>query len=345
MKFKIPLLGMLLGTMVFCTACSSVVKFNNTSLDRMKEQKVEYNKQNYPLKIENLNSKQELEFSTYNKPPQRAVCVWQNSIETLIALGVGDRIVAAQGLPRAQYLRPEYREQFEKIPMRTMENLAVETTLMLEPDLIVGWQSTFGPKNLRSTDFWHGRGVNTYIAPSSSYGKGRKQNLQNEFNDILNLGKIFDKRERAQQLVDEMKQEIDFVVKRTEGKKKPRAIILEFLGKETRLYGSRTLAGNMLETLNGNLLAPTNTSVSFEQLVELDPDVVFMVVIETNYDNMDAAKNRFMNHKVMRNLRCVKEGRVHSLPLYAVYSSGVRTLDGLQIMSRGLYPELYKEGK
>lgn len=339
-------LALLAMFMLCCTACQPVVKFKGENLEKMKGQQFEYNKQNFPLKIENLNSKQELEVQVFEKPPRRVVSVWQNSIETLLALGVGDRIVAAQGLPNASYLRPEYREQYEKIPFKTMENMSVENTLMLEPELIVGWQSTFGPKVLKSTDFWHGRGIHTYIAPSSSYGKGRKQNLQNEFNDILNLGKIFDKQERAQQLVDQMQQEIAFVQQGTKNvPKKTRAIILEKMGKEIRTYGSRSLAGNILESLNGELLAPTSTSVSYEQLVELDPDVVFVVVIERDYGNMDAAKKSLMEHKVLRNVRCFKEGRVHSIPLYAVYSAGVRSLDGIQIMARGLYPELYKDKK
>lgn len=43
------------------------------------------------IAVENYNSKGEKEIQEFSQPPQRVVAVWQNSIETLLALGVGDR--------------------------------------------------------------------------------------------------------------------------------------------------------------------------------------------------------------------------------------------------------------
>ena len=57
---------------------------------------------------------------------------------------------------------------------------------MLQPDMIIGWYSTFTSKYLRSTDFLHKRGTGTYIAVSSAW-LPNGQVLENEFNDILNL--------------------------------------------------------------------------------------------------------------------------------------------------------------
>ena len=79
--------------------------------------------------------------------------------------------------------------------------------MMLKPDLLVGWHSTFAPKVIRPTEFWHKRGVNTFIARSSMIDE-RPRTLENEYKDILDLGKIFDKNERAQQLVGQMQQEV-----------------------------------------------------------------------------------------------------------------------------------------
>lgn len=79
-----------------------------------------YNPAHYPVTIENYNTQGEPEKITYTKPPERVVAVWQNSIETLLALGVGDRIIAGNGVPdksfsarnirssTAKYLIPDY---------------------------------------------------------------------------------------------------------------------------------------------------------------------------------------------------------------------------------------------
>ena len=152
----------------------------------------------YPVTVETLNSHGEMREETFKKPPKRVVCIWQNSIENLLALGVGDRIVAAMGLPDGSYLRPEYRETYAKIPYTSMENLDMETVMLQDPDLIVGWASSFDKKTLRGTDFWEGRGVGTYIAPGSS-SKIQVHTIDYEYQDILNLGKIFDREEYDQQ--------------------------------------------------------------------------------------------------------------------------------------------------
>ena len=343
------LTGVLLGVCLLLTGCErniftlpvhenpeALVRFNTPV-------QYDYNPAHYPVTIENYNTQGEPEQMTYTKPPERVVAVWQNSIETLLALGVGDRIIAGNGVPDKKFFRKEYQEQYSKIPYTGLQLLDLETTMMLKPDLIVGWHSTFAPKVLRPTDFWHKRGVNTFIARSSMI-TNKKRTLENEYKDILDLGKIFDKNERAQELVGQMQQEVQYAVSQTAGfKQRPRALIVEFLGKDVNVYGERSLAGDIVHELHGELLAAKDRSIGIEQVVELDPDVIFVVVIESHYGHEQDMVDRVTKHKALKNLRCVKEGRVLPLPLYAVYSSGVRTYDGIKIIANGLYPELYKE--
>ena len=303
----------------------------------------DYNPAHYPVTIENFNTQGEPEQQTFTKPPERVVAVWQNSIETLLALGVGDRVIAGNGVPDKKFFRKEYQEQYSKIPYTGLQLLDLETTMMLKPDLIVGWHSTFAPKVIRPTEFWHKRGVNTFIARSSMI-TNKKRTLENEYKDILDLGKIFDKNERAQELVGQMQQEVQYAVSQTAGfKQRPRALIVEFLGKDVNVYGERSLAGDIVRELHGELLSPKEHNIGLEQVVDLDPDVIFVVVIESHYGREQDMVNRITQHKALKNLRCVKEGRVLPLPLYAIYSAGVRSYDGIKIIANGLYPELYKE--
>ena len=54
---------------------------------------------------------------------------------------------------------------------------------------------------------------------------------------------------------------------------------------------------------------------------------------------MDQIVERLYQDQALQGLRCVKERRIYPLPLYAIYSAGVRTYDGIQIIGKGLYPE------
>lgn len=314
----------------------ALVRFNSPA-------QYNYNPAHYPVTIENFNTQGELVKETFSKPPERVVAVWQNSIETLLALGVGDRIIAGNGVPDKKFFRKEYQEQYSKIPYTGLQLLDLETTMMLKPDLIVGWHSTFAPKVIRPTEFWHKRGVNTFIARSSMISNTGRT-LQNEYKDILDLGKIFDKNEKAQQLVADMQHEVQFATSQTAAfQKRPRALVLEFMGKEPTVYGEKSLAGNIVKELHGELLAEKQRAIGLEQVVELDPDVIFIVVTEFNYGREQDMLDRVIKHKALKHLCCVQQGRVVALPLYAIYSSGVRTYDGIKIIATGMYPDLYKE--
>ena len=214
---------------------------------------------------------------------------------------------------------------------------------MMQPDLIVGWSSTFSPKVLRGTAFWAGRGVHTYIAPSSARAV-RTKTIAQEYQDIRNLGRIFGREERADALVGEMEHEIAFVAEKTAGmEQRPRALVIELMGKEIRSYGKDTLAGDMLRALGAEHLAADGQSLSMEELIELNPDALFLIVIEDDYGNEDAILARLYENPALRSLSCVQQRRIYTVPLYAVYSAGIRAYDGITIFAHGLYPEIYGE--
>ena len=332
---------LLVALSLLCAACSPIVKVHeNEHRPAMTEQAAaSYT----PVTVENIDEKGAPRSEVYDAPPERVVAVWQNSIETLLALGVGDRIIAGMGVPDARYIRPEYRAAYEAIPYTSLENLDVETILMMQPDLIVGWSSTFSPKVLRGTAFWAGRGVHTYIAPSSARGN-RNKTIAQECQDIRNLGRIFGREERAAEIVAEMQNEIAYVAEKTAHmERRPRALVIELLGKEIRSYGANTLAGDMLRALGAEHLAAEGQSLSMEELITLAPDAIFVVVIEDDYGNEDAILARLYENPALQDLMCVQQRRIYPIPLYAVYSAGTRTYDGITIFAHGLYPQIYGE--
>ena len=242
--------------LIFLSGCAPVVKENGKTMPRIDgEAKIEWNREKYPLAVEMLNSHGEKERQVFYSPPKRVAAVWQNSIETLLALGVGDRIIAGMGVPDRKYIREEYQASYEAIPYKSLENLDTETIMMMRPDFIAGWSSTFTDKVLRSTEFWNERGVHTYISQNSD-SANRNRTIENEYADILNLGKIFDREEKAESLVKEMKDEISRAAgQATLTGKHPRVLIIEFMGSDISVYGEETLAGDILRRMNGELLA------------------------------------------------------------------------------------------
>ena len=141
-----------------------------------------------------------------------------------------------------------------------------------------------------------------------------------------------------------MQNEIAYVAEKTAHmERRPRALVIELLGKEIRSYGADTLAGDMKRALGVDHLAAEGQSLSMEELITLAPDAIFVVVIEDDYGNEDAILARLYENPALQDLMCVQQRRIYPIPLYAVYSAGIRTYDGITIFAHGLYPQIYGE--
>ncbi len=159
----------------------------------------------YPVTITNYDYEGNPVEYTYEKAPERVICVYQGCVETMIALGLEDRVLASYGLDNE--VKDEWKAGFAK--MHYDESVFApdkETVTLLEPDMIFSWDSYFGEKKLGDVYDWNQKGVATYISANS--GAAKTRTLENEYSDILNIGKIFDVEDKAEALVDRMKEQV-----------------------------------------------------------------------------------------------------------------------------------------
>lgn len=296
-----------------------------------------------PVTIESFVRRGEPFESIYTAVPERVVAMWQNSIETIIALGEGNRIVAGMGIPDRKYVRPEYREAYDKIPYKDLKYANLESVLMMKPDLLVGWKSTFTNKMLQTPTFWQARQANVYIA-ESSLGAQSALTMDMEYKYIRDLGRIFNRNMEAERLIQEMQQSVAYTVAQTANEKSPKALFIEVEGKHFRLYGHKTLAGNIGDSLHADVIDTETPSISMEDVVEQNPDVIFLIVSDGEYSQADVIMNYVLEQPSLQGVNALRNKRVHFLPLLAVYSPGIRLSDGIDIVSHGLYPNLYPEG-
>ncbi len=328
--------AILVGLMVLgATGCSN----KNTETTPKTESKVEdSNKQSshYPVTIKTYNYAKEPVNITFEKSPEKVVAVYQNSIETLLALGLQDKIVAASGLDHD--VKEEYKDAFSKI--KYYEKVPTkEEVIGLQPDFILSWYSLFDEKRLGDVGFWHERNVNTYMSQNS--GVISPNTLQNEYDDILNMGKIFNVEDKANEIVNTMKSEIDKAKDFVKGKESVKTVILEVQKDGVyRIYGEDSIGGDIAKQVGADLVAKSNGKIGNEDLIKLNPDVIFTVYYGEAIDR-DSALKSIMDNPALSSVSAVKSKRVNSIMLSEVYSSGIRTLDGIKTISKGLYPELY----
>ena len=340
--------GMAFGSVSFAEERkdAEAIKEENQATEDVTEGETEatesQKKTEYPITITTYGSDgQELE-TTYEKAPEKVLAVYQGSIETLLALGLEDHIVATAGLDnevpddqKAAFSKTNYLDEFTP---------SLETVTMLEPDMIFSWGSLFGDKTLGDAAGWVEKGTNIYINSNTRSSKDART-LDNEYTDILNIGKIFDVQDKAEAIVNDMEDTIEQVKAATaDMEEKPTAMILESWDDTFSNYGSSSLAGDMLTQLGGELINPEVSSVGKEDLIAANPDVIFVVYMPYSGDDPETVKQEkldvILKDEAYQSLDAVKNGRVVPIMLSEVYASATRTKDGIVNFAEGLYPDI-----
>lgn len=296
----------------------------------------------YPVTITNYDYAGNEVTYTYEKAPERVVAVYQGSIETMIALGLEDHVVASFGLDNE--VKEEWKAGFEQ--MNYKQDIFTpdkETVTLLQPDLILSWGSLFSDKNLGDVKTWNSKNVATYMNSNTRPG-GYARTLENEYQDIVNIGKIFNVEEKAQSLVDEMKASVEHTLQATQGQSSVSVAVVEPMNGSLSNYGANSLAGDMVVQLGGTLVKPQGNEISKEELIAANPDVIFVVYMAYAGDNPETVMQQQMaaiqEDSALASLSAVKNNRIELVMLGDVYAAGPRTIDGINTIAKGMYPNL-----
>lgn len=291
----------------------------------------------YPVTITTYNYKKEPVEITFDKAPEKVVAIYQNSIEAMLALGLEDKIVAAAGLDHD--VKDEYKDALKKVKYLEEFTPSKESIIMEQPDFILGWYSLFDEKRLGEVNYWHDNNINTYMSLNS--GVKDERTIENEITDILNLGKIFNVENKAKAIVGKIDKKVEEVSESVKCKEKQSTLIVEFLDDQITTYGSNQLGGDMVKKLGAELLNPQGKKINEEDLINLNPDSIFVVYMDRSDENVPIQEvNKILENKALKSLNAVKNKRVYGVPLGEMYSSGIRTIDGIDTFAKGLYPDL-----
>jgi len=298
-------------------------------------------KTEYPLTIVTYDYAGNEVETVYEKAPEKVLAVYQGCVETMLALGLEDHLIAAAGLDNE--VPDEQKPAFSGITYLDEFTPSLETVTMLEPDMIFSWSSLFGESALGDVRGWIEKGCNTYYSTNTRQGHNRT--LQNEYADILNIGKIFDVQDKAEAMVDNIQTMIEKTTKAAvEAGEKQSVLILEPLGSDITNYGAASLGGDMVTKLGAELANPDAKTIGKEDIISVNPEVIFVVYMPYAGDDPEEVKESQLSvirdDKSLQSLDVVKNGRIYPVMLSEMYASATRTQDGIQTFASGLYPDL-----
>lgn len=290
--------------------------------------------------VDNIRVENYFEMGTnreyFHDVPHRVLSVGANETELLLDLGVADSILSAtDGQNNLAFdIKVANRRVFDAVPKMPRTGVVTETVLAMQPDLILAQQQFFSKKYLGSTDYWNARGIYTMVpfnttAPSKS---NQRETLEREMQFIRDMGIIFHKEERAERIVRDTYDRIALVKEAVKEESVPRVMILDRMSVLAS-YGREKIAGDMVTAL-GAEVPNTPAAIAEEYLMELDPDVVFLVV----YRNEEEELAFLRDNPALQSLKFIREKRLYGIPLKYVYGPQTRTIDAVGYMAECIWP-------
>ncbi|HHD2753433.1 TPA: ABC transporter substrate-binding protein [Clostridium perfringens] len=293
----------------------------------------------YPVTISTYDQNGKEFQETFESKPKRVISTNQTTTEIMLDLDLQEYLVGTSFMDSP--ILPRLEEKYKNINVISETYPSKEAVLALNPDLIMGWKSVFSEKNLGSVESWNEKGVKTFIQRNS--GISKEQTLEDVYYDINDIGKIFNIEEKSTKYVDDMKSRINSVSEKIKSVKEPmKVLILEGEGENKyRVYGPKTLVSDMVSKAGGVNIAKDSGSVGVENIIEMNPDAIVLIhYLMQNKDNQE--ESSLLDNKALKNVTAIKENRIIYTPLSETYAGGVRTVDGIERIAKGLYPDLVK---
>ena len=172
----------------------------------------------YPLTIDNCGTE-----VVFEAAPQRAITVDTSLAETLVALGVSDRIVGTYFDFQNSGIAPENRTALDELAVLGEGGYpSREAVISLAPDFVFAFSEwDFSQEGSPTREDL--AGVPIYASEIFACDEG-VGSVQDSFEEILELGKIFDRQAEAQAIVDEQTARLAAIEAAVADLERPKAI-------------------------------------------------------------------------------------------------------------------------
>lgn len=291
------------------------------------------------IEIQTIDRNEEPRYIYLRKIPTRIFVCDGVLLNTLIPLGIGDRIIGASISSTAsglyENLKKEYPEEIKKIPHISARLIGREELISYQPDFVIGWKSAFSPHRFGSIQWWEERSIPSYIVATSNHVK-KSATIEDECKFLDDMGRIFDVQEKTNAVIRDIYAELEIDWTDARVKRQQDVMVVEVDGNEVMNYDEGWLVGDMVQRLGGRMKLQSE-SAGVEEMIHQNPDVVFVVYFNERHR---AQSEAFFRNVRLNSLRAVQNNRIYMIPFGYIYTPGLKTLEGLRAIKKGLYPTL-----
>lgn len=285
----------------------------------------------YPFTLENYGRE-----VTITGKPTKVLTLGPNCTELFAALGLSDYVVGRSLINHSRGALPEYADAVDAIPQLNYASATREAIISSGADFIyaIDWEIGDEGCNIEEVENY---GMTVYVNSATT--------MEEQYQEILDIGKIFDVEDTAEQFVEDQENRIAAVQETVSGEEPVKVLVYDS-GNDGVFTCSGTNFESLLIELAGgeNIFSDLNekqwVTVSYEEVLARDPDVILI----HDYDSPSVEEKiaEIQANPTLSQLDCVKNERFAVISLESVLP-GDRMAYAVESMAADFYPQLYTE--
>jgi iron complex transport system substrate-binding protein len=289
----------------------------------------------YPLTIQSCNRE-----VTFQQAPKHAVSHDINMTQMMLALGLRPQMAGYSGVSGWNAVTPQMQGILDGLPELAAKYPSVETLLGANVDFFfAGWDYGMRVGGDLTPQTLQPLGIHVYeLTESCAFVMQRPAaTLEDTYNDLRNLGKIFDVQDRANKLISEMQAQVATLRKNLPADK-PRVFLYDSGEDRAMTSGRLGMPQALIDAAGGrNVLDDVEASwtrVNWETVVERNPQVIVIV----DYGEVTAEqKIEFLrSNKALQSVDAIKHQRFIVIP-YVQATPGIDNVLAVQALAKGFH--------
>lgn len=289
----------------------------------------------YPLTIQSCNRQ-----VVFNEAPRHAVSHDINMTQMMLALGLKPRMVGYSGISGWKSVTPEMAKILDGLPELAAKYPSVETLLNANVDFFfAGWDYGMRVGGDLTPQTLQPLGINVYeLTESCAFVMKRPAaSLEDTYNDLRNLGKIFDVQDRANALIATMQAHVAEVRKHLPAQQ-PRVFLYDRGEDRAMTSGRLGMPQALIDAAGGrNILDDVETSwtrVNWENVVERNPQVI--VIVDYGEVSAEQKQQFLLNNPALQSVEAIQQRRFIVIP-YVQATPGIDNVLAVQTLAQGFH--------
>lgn len=281
---------------------------------------------------------------TFDAPPQAAISNDVNLTEMMLVLGLADRMVGYTGVSGWKTLDEEMTAGIEALPELSAKYPSKEVLIGAEADFFfAGWNYGMKVGGEVTPETLEPFGIQVYELTESCIHIGAKEaaSMDDMYNDLRNLGAIFDASDRAEGLIASYQAELaTFLDAEPPLDAAPRVFVYDSGEDVPFTAGKYGMPNALIEAAGGtnimNDLEKSWATAGWEAVVERNPEVIVIV----NYGEVTADQKRafLRSNPAFADIDAVRNDRFVVLE-YVEATPGPRNIEAVKTLAAAFRAE------